>query len=327
MSLPRLHLIATGGTIAGLSHAPAAQAAPWSYSAAQLSAEQLLQATPDLLTAAHWTVDQPYSIGSQDLTPQHLVVLREAVLKALRDPAVDSVIVTHGTDTAEDALYFLHLTIPLALRTKAILFVAAMLPSDHPDADGPSNLRQAFAWASTGDLGPSPLGLAMQGRFIPAEKVTKWSTAGVAAFQPPTDGAFAERMDADGPCAGQYVDFDPDRFTQVEVPVVYCTPGPAPLHAVESAFKRHVQSVVVAAPGHGNIPETLVPVLRDCLLAGIDVVRASRVPHGGVEQGGEFNSLDNFRVPRSGCGVFREAGALSLNKLVVLEMLRHSVRT
>ncbi|MCQ8895894.1 asparaginase domain-containing protein [Limnobacter humi] len=324
MTLPRLHLIATGGTIAGLSHVNTAPAS-WSYTAAQLGAEQLLQATPELLNVAQWTVEQPYSIGSQDLTPQHLVVLQQSVLAALQSPTVDAVIVTHGTDTVEDALYFLHLTIPVVWRSKAILFVAAMLPSDHPNADGPDNLRQAVHLALTGELGASPMGLVMNGCFLPADQVMKWSTAGVAAFEQPLGGAFSDMMDLDGPSAGACADFHAPLFEQVEVPVVYCTPGLAPLRSLESALKRGVQSVVIAAPGHGNIPEMLVPILRTCLLAGIDVIRASRVPYGGVEQGGEFDSLDAFRSPQPGCGVFREGGSLSLNKLAMLEMLKHAM--
>ena len=65
-------------------------------------------------------------------------------------------------------------------------------------------------------------------------------------------------------------------------------------------------------------------MLRRLLLNGVSVVRASRVIAGGVEQGGEFDALDEFRqVPvQGGNAVFSEAGGLSLSKCVLYERLR-----
>ncbi|WP_285199557.1 asparaginase domain-containing protein, partial [Klebsiella pneumoniae] len=69
----RLHWVATGGTIAGLSVQASGDGAsgPWAYAAAQVPVEQLLQGMPDVLSAADWSAEQVYSIGSQDLTPSH----------------------------------------------------------------------------------------------------------------------------------------------------------------------------------------------------------------------------------------------------------------
>ena len=102
------------------------------------------------------------------------------------------------------------------------------------------------------------------------------------------------------------------------------------MRQLNDLLNRKPASVVVAAPGHGNIPATCVPVLRRLLLNGVSVVRASRVAEGGVEQGGEFNALNDFQesvVPAGAAGVYSESGSLSLSKCVVYERLRVLARS
>ncbi len=341
-SLPQVALVATGGTIAGTL---VEGSETWAYESAQRSGESLVMGIPGLLHRAKWHFEQPYSIGSQDLELAHMLQLRTTLVRLLQSPDVDAVMVTHGTDTMEDMLYFLYLTLPASLLTKPLVFTGAMLPSDAEDADGPSNLSGALDFAllslpahlSNCEV---PFGLFMQGLFTPAQHVEKQSTAGFDAF----DGPYTVRPDvnwfdnltalnppADVGMLGQFSNlFDAGTqahplFEAMEVPVVFCTPGNGPLRQLNDLLNRKPASVVVAAPGHGNIPEACVPVLRRLLLNGVSVVRASRVAAGGVEQGGEFNVLDDFRADgtqKGLVGVYSESGSLSLCKCVVYERLR-----
>lgn len=341
-ALPRVAFVATGGTIAGLSKERIEGADTWAYDSAQRSGESLVMAIPGLLRRAQWHFEQPYSIGSQNLELGHMLQLRAVLLRLLESPEVDGIIVTHGTDTMEDMLYFLHLTLPPNCLSKPLLFTGAMLPSDHEQADGPANVRTALEFLlqcreTTQNV--IPCGLVMQGLFTPAECVEKQSTVGMDAF----DGPYSVPADAnwhsnwtalnspeDSGLQGQFSAlFDSHTthhplFEAMEVPVVFCAPGNAALRQFNDLLNRKPAAVVVAAPGHGNIPDACVPVLRRLLLHGVGVVRASRVGAGGVEQGGEFDALDNFRegVNKPGSGIFSEAGSLSLTKCVMYERLR-----
>lgn len=343
-SLPRVALLATGGTIAGLlkEECEASDPAAWAYTSAQRSGESLVMSIPGLLRKAQWHFEQPFSIGSQNLELGHMLQLRAALLRQLQSPEIDGIIVTHGTDTLEDMLYFLYLTLPSDLLCKPLLFTGAMLPSDHEQADGPANIRSAMEFllqCLEKPVEEMPFGLVMQRLFTSAECVEKQSTAGMDAF----DGPYSVPADADWHInraalnspndlglQGQYSSlFDSSTshhplFEAMEVPVVFCAPGNAPLRQLNDLLNRKPAAVVVAAPGHGNIPDGCVPVLRRLLLNGVAVVRASRVGAGGVEQGGEFEALDHFRegVNKPGSGIFSEAGSLSLTKCIMYERLR-----
>ncbi|BET25996.1 asparaginase [Limnobacter thiooxidans] len=349
--LPRLAFVSTGGTIAGTL---VENSDHWKYQSAQRSGQSLLMGVPGLLRRAQWFFEQPYSIGSQNLELSHMLQLRALILHLLGSTDVDGILITHGTDTMEDMLYFLHLTLPSGSVTKPILFTAAMLPSDHPQADGPDNLNCAVdllcqtlsSHKLNNHKAENPFGLVMQGLYTPAAAVEKRTTSGLDAF----DGAFSVKADIDWPVAldqpelvarfGKQGDFaslfNADTislplFEALEVPVVYCVPGNGPIRQLNDLLGRKPASVIVAAPGHGNIPDACVPVLRRLMLNGVSVVRASRVAEGGVEQGGEFDALDEFRANAIAgqaskgskhAGVFSEAGQLSLSKCVMRERLR-----
>lgn len=336
-TLPRVALVATGGTIAGTL---IEGSETWAYESAQRSGESLVMNIPGLLRRAQWHFEQPYSIGSQNLELAHMLQLRAALIRLLQSPDIDGIVVTHGTDTMEDMLYFLYLTLPAEYLTKPLLFTGAMLPSDHEAADGPGNLIATLDFLiDTLDQAP-PFGLLMQGLFTPAQCVAKQSTAGLDAFDGPhsvlANSDWQTSWEALSPpedlgLQGQFSKLFDKRashhplFEAMEVPVVFCIPGNGPLRQLGDLLNRKPASIVVAAPGHGNIPDACVPVLRRLLLNGVSVVRASRVADGGVEQGGEFDALDDFREgglqPRES-GMFSESGSLSLAKTVAYERLR-----
>lgn len=330
----RLHWVATGGTIAGLSVQANGDGAsgPWAYAAAQVPVEQLLQGMPDVLSAADWSAEQVYSIGSQDLTPSHMIKLRNSVVQALANPEVQGIIVSHGTDTAEDTLWFLHQTLSPAQLRVPVVCVAAMYPMDHPLSDGQTNalaavnhiqrLGQSKHPASNNDC--SRLGLCVHGQFIPAPLVHKRSTLGGEAFL--CKGYSADDQQAllkDLLLAhpgGTFAHFNQTRFLRANVAVLYCTPNAGLAAQLSALLSSPVQSLIVAAPGHGNIPEACIELLSSALNKGVRVVRASRAEEGGVGTGGEFDLFESYKAK----GLYSEAGDLTLPKLVIQEMLNLS---
>ncbi|NJM32066.1 MAG: hypothetical protein HC848_03215 [Limnobacter sp.] len=150
----------------------------------------------------HWMVKSPYSIGSQHATWWHLLKLRATLLDALQNPEVNAVLVTHGTDSMEEVLFFLYLTIPPDLITKPVVFTGSMLPSDAPQSDAQTNLADAIACvigALGNNLPGKPMhpektvhtvkclpralfGLAMNGHFTPAPWVEKHHATALGAF-------------------------------------------------------------------------------------------------------------------------------------------------
>ena len=146
-TLPRIHLLATGGTIAG------AQTSDHGYAAAALSGEAILAAVPELGALAQVGVEQVARIGSQDMDDAVWLKLAERAQAALDDPAIAGVVVTHGTDTMEETAYFLNLVLKT---TKPVVLVGAMRPATATSL--PSRRRSTPRRRATGSSSrPAPM--------------------------------------------------------------------------------------------------------------------------------------------------------------------------
>jgi L-asparaginase len=138
---PNIHIIATGGTIAGKS-------SECGYKAGESSIEEILAAVPELKKIANLDFEQFCNIGSQDMDETIWLSLAKRVNEVLALGMYDGVVITHGTDTMEETAYFLNLTVH---SPKPIVLVGSMRPSDAPDADGPANLLVAVKAAANGE--------------------------------------------------------------------------------------------------------------------------------------------------------------------------------
>ena len=108
--LPTVALLATGGTIAGAQTGAASGA----YRAGTLPAAELLAAVPGVDALARLQPEQVANVGSQDISLDIWSRLAGRVAELCADPAVDGIVITHGTDTLEETAYFLSLVLPAA---------------------------------------------------------------------------------------------------------------------------------------------------------------------------------------------------------------------
>ena len=104
---PKIRIIATGGTIAGVSASSTSSA----YTAGQVGVQTLIDAVPQMLYLADITGEQLVNIGSQDMNDQVWLKLAQRINQLLNEEGYDGVVVTHGTDTMEETAYFLNLTV------------------------------------------------------------------------------------------------------------------------------------------------------------------------------------------------------------------------
>lgn len=146
-SRPRIHLIATGGTIAGTASDPTDTR---KYTAGVLTAEELIASVPPLKDLAEISVEQLYNLDSKDMTPDHWLGLARATQAALAREDVDGVVITHGTDTMEESAFFLDLVLPPG---KPVVFTGAMRPATALSADGPMNIFSAMTIAADSRFG------------------------------------------------------------------------------------------------------------------------------------------------------------------------------
>ncbi|MGY1823194.1 asparaginase [Geodermatophilus sp. SYSU D00079] len=268
----RVHLLATGGTIAS-----------------RASPEGLAATTPaaDLLAAAgrppdvEVTVRDLSTVGSYALTPADL---RRLVTEVRRDLSgdVDGVVVTHGTDTMEESAYLADLVHD---DPRPVVFTGAQRPFDSPAPDGPANLAAALAVAASPLARELGVLLCFDGLVFPARGVRKVETLRSAAFAAPGRGPVLQVADRSvvplaRPVRPGPLPLDLDRELP-RVDVVACYLG-ADAALLRAAVDAGAAGVVLAAFGAGNVPPAVAEEAARLVARGIPVLVCSRVPSGPV---------------------------------------------
>ena len=277
---PNIHILATGGTIAGSG----ASSTATNYTAGQVAIGTLLDAVPELKNIANCTGEQVVRIGSQDMNDEVWLILAKRINELLAKPEVDGIVITHGTDTMEETAYFLNLTVK---SDKPVVLVGAMRPSTAISADGPLNLYNAVVTAMSPESKGKGVLVVMNGIILGAESVTKMNTTSVQTFQAPNSGALGYLFNSkvfynQSPLkkhTSQSV-FDVTGLDKLpKVGIVYSHSNICP-DMVEPMLKNGYKGIIHAGVGNGNIHKDIFPVLEQARKEGIQVVRSSRVPTG-----------------------------------------------
>lgn len=106
-TLPRVLLLATGGTIAGSADTRGSGA----YNAGAIGAQQLVYSVAGLGDLASLSAEQVASFGSQDMSDDIWLKFASRIQKALDQGEADAVVITHGTNTMEETAFFLSLVL------------------------------------------------------------------------------------------------------------------------------------------------------------------------------------------------------------------------
>ncbi|HEY2348024.1 MAG TPA: asparaginase, partial [Puia sp.] len=186
--LPRVKILATGGTIAGAGNA----ADRAGYKAGALPIDELLNAVPQIHKIANVTGEQIASVGSQDITIEIWEKLAVRINQIFANNEADAIVVTHGTDTQEETAYFLDLTIP---HKNAVVITGSMRPATGISADGPKNLYDAVAVAaSPKSMGKGVL-VCFNESIYDSRDVAKVSTTKLNAFASLNTGPIGQVYD------------------------------------------------------------------------------------------------------------------------------------
>jgi L-asparaginase len=118
---PHIHIIATGGTIAGTG----SNSVGSSYKAGTLDIGVLLKTIPEISHIASLSSEQPINIGSQEMDEDIWLILAKRLYELQRDTTVDGIVITHGTDTMDETAFFLSLAVRCS---KPVIMVGAVLP-------------------------------------------------------------------------------------------------------------------------------------------------------------------------------------------------------
>jgi L-asparaginase len=286
-SLPRIRLLATGGTIAG------AQTTGRGYRAAALSIQALVAAVPQLSTLACLEVEQVAKLGSQDMNETVWRKLAARTQAALDEPAIAGVVITHGTDTMEETGYFLNL---IVRSTKPIVLVGAMRPATAMSADGPMNLFNAIAVAATPAACGRGVLIVANDEIHCAREVAKTNTTQLGTFHSGQRGLaglvnagrahFYASPVRRHTAASEFI--LPARAALPRVDIIFAHAG-MDRALIDAAVAAGARGLVIAGVGDGNLG---APALAACAAAakkGVAIVRSSRTGGGVVERNIEIN--------------------------------------
>lgn len=272
-SLPRVHLITTGGTIAG-------------GATGSLKAEDFLRLVPDLAKVARLSSEDFINIGSSRMTPEIQFKLAGRVNGLFRaDPDLAGIVITHGTDSLEETAFLLDVLVP---PVRPVVFAAAQRAPREPDTDGPRNLLNAVRIAASSTARETGVLVTLNDEIHAALEVRKTHAIALDAFKSPWLGPVGY-IDA-----GQaYLMRRPARHLTLQaskieprVDLITLVAG-SDGHLERAAVAAGAKGLVLEVFGRGNVPPAVMDAVKEARAKGVVVVFTTRTRGGRVEINGD----------------------------------------
>jgi L-asparaginase len=282
MSLPKVVVLATGGTIAGAATSNVTAG----YSSGQVGVQQLLAAVPEAKRLARLSGEQISNIGSQDMNDTVWIKLATRVNELLAMPDVSGVVITHGTDTIEETAYFLNLVIK---SPKPVVLTASMRPSTALSADGPLNFFNAVAVAANKQAPGHGVMVVVNDWIHGASSLTKTSTTAVQTFLSPLSGLigtvnYGEIEWFRNPVGKNTTGSEFSVTSTTVLPRVDVIMATENMDGalINAAVAAGAKGIVIAGVGNGNMTDAALKALAAQAKKGIICIRSTRVTTGEV---------------------------------------------
>ncbi len=272
--LPRVRLIATGGTIG-------------TRGSARLTAEEILQLVPGLSRYVQPETEQFSNVASTAMTLDQWIQLSRRLNDLFdRDPGLAAVVITSGTDSLEELAYFLHLTVR---SPKPVVMVGAMRSASTPGYEGTANLLDAFRVAAASESRGKGVMVVLNDEINSAREVTKTDALRLETFQSRAYGLLGV--------------VDPDRVVYYREPIrrhtvksEFDVRGVGALPRVDiimfyqgasddllrAAVDNGAKGIVIGVAGADMTGGTLAPGMTYAVRQGAVVVAATRTGSGRI---------------------------------------------
>jgi L-asparaginase len=271
--LPRILLLATGGTISMRQDAAAGGAVP------RLTGREILDAVPGVDQVAALEVREFGRHPGPHMTIERMWELRAAVLDAFAD-GFEGVVIMHGTDTIEETAYLLDRSLPPEV---PVVITGAMRNSSELSWDGPANLMSAVEVAASPEARGRGTMVVMDEEIVQGAEVVKTHTEQAGTFRSPNWGPLGLTD------KGRALFYRESRRKPTLAPERPVTPvdlikivAGADARLVDASRESGAHGVVIEAMGRGNVPPAVVPGLQRWIDAECPVVVASRSSRGRV---------------------------------------------
>ena len=290
---PEISIVTTGGTITSKVDYKTGGAYPLT------KPEELLEAVPELAKVVSVkNIQKPFSIFSEDMTPENWGEIAEAVAKELNSSGVHGVIVTHGTDT----LHYTAAALSFMLKGlhKPVALVGAQRSVDRGSFDGNMNLVCAAHYCLS-DI--AEVAIVMHGKSDDdyciasrGTKVRKMHTSRRDTFRPINDLPLA-KIFPDGNLVVTNTNHKKRTLGKVEADtkfenktaLIYYYPGLSP-DILDYYVKQKYKGVIIAGTGFGHVltqkenkKMEWLSHIKDAVGSGMFVGMASQAIYGTTD--------------------------------------------
>ncbi len=272
--LPKVRLIATGGTISNRD-------------GGRLTAEELIKSMPGLDRYVRPEYEQFANVASGSLTLEQWLELSRRINQLFKDDAdLAGVVVTSGTDTLEETAYFLDLTVKF---DRPVVVVGSMRNPSTLGYEGAANLLEGFRVAADPASRGKGVLVVLNDEINAAREVTKTDALRLQTFQTRGYGVLGV-VDRDRvvyyrdvirrhTAASEFDVFAIKELPRVDVILAY---QGAPGDLIESAVDHGAKGIVIAGAGAGATSGTQSEGINYALDKGAIVVIGTRTGSGRV---------------------------------------------
>lgn len=272
--LPKVRLVATGGTISNRS-------------GGRLTAEELVTSIPGLERYVRPEFEQFANVASSELTLGQWLDLAKRINTLFKeDPDLSGVVVTSGTDTLEEIAYFLNLTV----RTdKPVVVVGSMRNPSTIGYEGAANLLEGYRVAADPASRGKGVLVVLNDEINSAREVTKTEALRLHTFQTRGYGILGV-VDPDRVAYYRDVvkrhtshsEFDISRVEKLpRVDVVLVYQG-ASGDIIKALVDQGAKGIVIATAGAGAMSGTQSDGVRYATEKGVFVVMTTRTGSGRI---------------------------------------------
>ena len=272
--LPRVHFIATGGTISNRD-------------GGRLSAEDLAKSMPGVERYAKLTHEQFSNVASSELTLTQWIELAKRINALFAtDKEVAGVVVTSGTDTLEETAFFLHLTVRDA---RPVVVVGSMRNPSTTGYEGAANLLEGVRVAADPASRNKGALVVLNDEINSARNVTKTDALRLQTFRSRDYGQLGV-VDRDRVVYfsqitqrhNEQIEFDINKITELpRVDVIMVYQG-APADLIKAAVDNGAKGIVMAVAGAGATSGNQNEGLNYAASKGVFVVTSTRTGSGRI---------------------------------------------
>jgi L-asparaginase len=280
-AVPRVRLVATGGTISNRT-------------GGRLTAEELVKSMPGIERYAQPEFEQFSNLASSELTLDQWLALAKRINELFAtDRSLEGIVVTSGTDTLEELAYYLNLTVR---SDKPVVVVGSMRNPSTLGYEGAANLLEGFRVAASPDARGKGVLVVLNDEINAAREVTKTDALRLNTFQSRTVGIVGV-VDTDrvvfyragvkrNTASSEFDIGSVTKLPRVDVIMVY---QGADGDLIKAAVDAGAKGIVLATAGAGATSGTQQEGIVYALKKGIPIVTTTRTGSGRIApRGGPF---------------------------------------